>query len=174
MAPNRRRSVGQPRKLTEAEAAALNRQFAEDKKQAAEVVAAFYRLAPMARYEFFNLLVADPATLVGRLHQANETFRNIVKCTRTKYRRGPDAQHARTAARDAVIVQLRDDEGLTFGKIPRRLLSMNAAWARKDGTPPVPRHSGKSLPPAERSGLNRTAALVPTRFGQLHLSPFVC
>jgi hypothetical protein len=135
MAPNHKRSVGQPRKLTEAEAAALKRQFAEAKKQAAEVVSAYRRLSPMAQHEFYNLLVADPATLVGRQHQVNETFRNIVNCTRAKYRRGPDGQHARTAARDAVIVQLRDDERLTFGKIPRRLRSMNAAWARKGGTP---------------------------------------
>src|SRR5262249_17884851 len=124
-----------PRKLTEAAAAALNRQFAEAKKQAAEVVSAYRRLPPMAQHEFYNLLVEDPAIPLGRLHQVNETFRNIVNYTRAKYRRGPDAQHARTAARDAVIVQLRDDEGLTFGKIRWRLLSMNAAWARQDGTP---------------------------------------
>ncbi len=135
MSQNRKRSVGQPRKPTAAEAAAFNQQLAEAKQQAAEVMAAYRRLSPLAENELYNLLTADPATRVGELCQMIETHRNIVRHTRAKYRRGPEKQHARTANRDAVIVQLRDKEALTFGVIARRLLSINPAWSRPVGRP---------------------------------------
>jgi hypothetical protein len=52
--------------------------------------------------------------------------------SRAKRQRDPKP---RNVERDAAIVRLRDQEGLTFGKIAKRLKTLNPKWASEDGTP---------------------------------------
>jgi hypothetical protein len=51
------------------------------------------------------------------------------------YQRGTKDRSGRLQRRNAEIVRLRDEKGLTFGQIPRALMRINPKWCGKDGGP---------------------------------------
>jgi hypothetical protein len=71
------------------------------------------------------------------LHSYNETFyaiKNMGKRIESEVKDRFTVK-PRNVERDSAIVRLHEQEGLTFGQIPRRLQSLNPKWAREGGRP---------------------------------------
>jgi hypothetical protein len=105
---------------------------ADEKEVIIEFAPAFAALSDAATERLLFALV--------KLHNRNcdlelkriTRLRNLVRSLKQLERRTPKP---RKRERDAEIVRLHDEEGMSFGKIGRHLPTLNAAWVVRGGAP---------------------------------------